>query len=384
MSTYVIDWNGDDAVSGDEIDLDSVNSISNGTGFDVNVTISTPAGGGGSGEEWDLATGIGDGDGELIASRVNDPTSTIVSFDTAMTDITFEIYDIDAGSTWDDMVQVYALDINGLPVATTISVTNTTSNHAVTSDGTTTTINTDGNDSGGVEGSGAADTVTVTIPGPVYGFVIVYDNGESVSYSGVVGIGPISFFDPTVHCFVRGTMIETDRGEIAIENLLVDDMVRTADNGFQPLRWIGSISVRAKGSKAPILFRKGAIGNRRDLLLSPSHRVVLQGWQSEVLFGNAELLAAAQSLVNDQTIIRQETDEYVEYFHILFDKHEIVFSEGAATESFHPSVAGTGAMAQETRAEIFSLFPELEHNINSYGPSARGTLHPQEAALLKL
>ncbi len=384
MSTYVIDWNGDDAVTGDEIDLDNVNSISNGTGYDVNVTISTPPGGTGPGEEWNLGTSIGDGDGELVASRVDDPTSTTVQFDTAMTDITFELYDIDAGSRWDDMVQVYALDINGNPIPATIRVTNDTANHAVTSDGTTTTINASGHDDPNVEGSGAADTVTVIIPGPVYGFVIVYDNGESVATSGVVGIGPVSFFDPTVYCFARGTMIETDRGEVAIEDLLADDMVRTADNGFQPLRWIGSTSVKAKGSKAPILFRKGTIGNTRDLLLSPSHRVLLQDWQSKVLFGTGEMLASAQSLVNDQTIVRQESDENVEYFHILFDKHEIVFSDGAATESFHPGDADTGALAHETRAEIYRLFPELEHNSNSYGPSVRSTLRPHEAALLSL
>lgn len=384
MSTYVIDWDGAAPGTADDVNLDGTTAISNGTGHDVNVTVSTPAGGTGYGEEWKLAPGTGGSDGELYAVGVDDPTMVSVEFDTAMTNITFEIYDIDSGDDWDDSIQVYALDINGNPVATSIVVTNTTSNHVVTSDGTTTTIDANGNVSPGVEGSGAPDTVTITIAGPVYGFVVVYDNGTSAPGSGVVGIGPVTFFDPTVWCFARGTMIETNRGEVAIEDLLAGDMVRTADSGFQPLRWIGSTSVKAKGSKAPILFRKGTIGNTRDLLLSPAHRVVLQDWQAEVLFGTGELLASAQSLVNDSTIVRQETGENVDYFHVLFDKHEIIFSEGAATESFHPGDVNAGALAQEARAEIFELFPELEHNQASYGPSARETLRPHEAALLKL
>ncbi len=384
MSTYVIDWNGASAGTADDINLDGTTAISNGTGFDVNVTVSTPAvPGGNAGEEWRLTTAIGDGDGELYAQGVNDPTMATISFETAMTDITFELYDIDSGTGWDDVVQVYALDIAGNPVATTITVGDTTVNHAVTTDGTTTTINANGNVSTAVEGSGAPDTVTVTIPGPVYGFVIVYDNGTSDPNSGVVGIGPITFFDPTIWCFARGTMIETKQGDVAIEDLMAGDLVRTADSGFQPLRWIGSTTVKAKGSKAPILFRKGAIGNTRDLLVSPAHRVVLQDWQSELLFGGSEFLASAQSLVNDNTIIRQEAED-MEYFHILFDRHEIVFSNGAPTESFHPGDADIGNMAQESRDEIYSLFPELQNSPRSYGPSARATLMPHEASLLSL
>jgi hypothetical protein len=182
---------------------------------------------------------------------------------------------------------------------------------------------------------------------------------------------------------VRGTLIETDRGEVAIEALMADDLVRTADNGFQPIRWVGSTTVKAKGSNAPILFRKGAIGNTRDLMLSPAHRVMLHGWQSELLFGVSEVLASAKSLVNDSTILRQNADS-VEYFHVLFDRHEIVFSDGVPTESFHPGEAETGILAQDARDEIYSLFPELAQNRLSYGPSARDTLSAHEVALLSV
>ena len=46
------------------------------------------------------------------------------------------------------------------------------------------------------------------------------------------------------------------------------------------------------------------------------------------------------------------------YFHFLCDQHEIVFAEGAATESFHP---GREIMGADTalRAELLALFPDL-------------------------
>ena len=394
MSTYVIDWNGTPDGSA-YINVDGTNTITNGTGHSVNVTVSTPPATNLTPntspppytpiEEWYIHDYIGTTDGELIAQYVNDPVTAIVSFDTAMTDITFELFDIDSGVGWDDSVQVFAIDANGVAIpGAVITITNADPiNHTVTTDGTVVTIDANGNAAATVDGSGAADTVTVTIAGPVFGFVVIYDNGANDPTSGVVGIGPVTFFDPTVWCFARGTMIDTSNGEVAIEDLKAGDMVRTADNGFRPLRWVGSTSVKATGSKAPILFRKGAIGNTQDLLVSPAHRVMLQDWQSEILFGTNELLASAQSLVNDSTIIRQEMEE-VEYFHILFDQHEIVFSNGAPTESFHPGDADVGTMAQESRDEIYSLFPELALDQESYGPSARATLRPQEAALLAL
>lgn len=407
MTTYVLDWNGNPDGSA-YINVDGVNSISNGTGHAVNVTVATPPAPNLTVdtspapytpiEQWYVHNYIGTTDGELVAQYVNDPVTTTISFDTAMTNLTFDIYDIDAGNGWDDLVTIYAIDINGNPTPATITITNSVGTaivpgtivapttdgvHTVGTDGTNTVIGANGNTAVAVGGAGDPDSVSVSIAGPVYGIVVIYDNGAAAPTSGVVGIGPITFFDPTVWCFARGTMIETDRGEVAIEALMADDMVRTADNGFRPLRWVGSTTVKATGSKAPILFRKGAIGNTQDLLVSPAHRVLLQDWQAEILFGTKELLASAQSLVNDHSIIRHEMEE-VEYFHILLDQHEIVFANGAPSESFHPGDADVGTMAQEARDEIFSLFPQLATDQDSYGPAARATLRPQEAALLAL
>ena len=136
------------------------------------------------------------------------------------------------------------------------------------------------------------------------------------------------------------------------------------------------------GDLAPILIRKGALGNDRDLRVSPQHRMLLQGWQAEMLFGEEEVLATAKSLVNDHSILRDEGGE-VEYFHILFDTHEIIYAEGAPSESFHPGEQGWKALDQATRNEILTLFPELaDGRFEDYGASARASLKLNEGQLL--
>ncbi len=155
-------------------------------------------------------------------------------------------------------------------------------------------------------------------------------NGVTYTYSQFSAVGNVNYADLTgqaVPCFTRGTLIKTDQGERPIEELAAGDMVLTMDHGYQPIRWIGSTKRAATGDLAPILIRKGALGNDRDLRVSPQHRMLLQGWQAELLFGELEVLATAKSLLNDHSILRDEGGE-VEYFHMLFDTHEIIWAEG--------------------------------------------------------
>ena len=183
-------------------------------------------------------------------------------------------------------------------------------------------------------------------------------------------------------CFTRGTLIKTDQGERPIEDLAAADMVLTMDHEYQPIRWIGSSKRAAKGDLAPILIRKGALGNDRDLRVSSQHRMLLQGWQAEMLFGEVEVLATAKSLLNDHSILRDEGGE-VEYFHMLFDRHEIIYAEGCLSESFHPGKQGWNALDRATRDEILTLFSQLaDGNFNDYGSAARMSLKHKEGKLL--
>ena len=198
-----------------------------------------------------------------------------------------------------------------------------------------------------------------------------------------VAANQLNVENTAVVCFVRGTRILTAEGERRIEELHPGDLVMTLDHGYQPIRWIGSSTVAGKGRFAPIVIEEGALGNTHRLAVSPQHRMLLSGWQAELLFDEAEVLVAAKMLINDRTI-RQEERAEVEYFHMLFDAHEIVLAEGAPSESFHPGHVGWGALAEAARQEILSLFPELEkQGFETYGPAARRSLTAAEARVAR-
>ena len=181
-------------------------------------------------------------------------------------------------------------------------------------------------------------------------------------------------------CFASGTAIATPSGERLIETLVAGDLVLTEDHGAQPIRWMGRRRVSGRGGFAPIRIRAGALGNTRDLLVSPQHRMLLSGWRAELLFGAPEVLAAACHLTNDATIRRSPCDA-VTYHHMMFDRHEIVTAEGCLSESFFPGDVSMSDMDAETRAEILALFPDLGGHPGTYSPTARTVLKQYEARL---
>lgn len=185
----------------------------------------------------------------------------------------------------------------------------------------------------------------------------------------------------SIPCFVAGTRIATPCGDVLVEDLRPDDLVLTQDDGPQALRWVGTRTVAAVGDFAPILIRAGTFGGHDDVMVSPLHRVLIRDSLSELLFGEAEVLIAAKDLVNDHSVIRRNGGE-VTYVHLMFDKHQVVFSDGLATESFLPGPQTVKSMEAEAVDEICAIFPELDpHTGDGYSPAARRMLKGYEATL---
>jgi len=185
-----------------------------------------------------------------------------------------------------------------------------------------------------------------------------------------------------VTCFLKGTLIETSLGPRPIEDLRQGDLIPTMDSGVQPIRWIASSHIENNPKVAPIRIQAGALGNTDDIYVSPQHRILLTGWRAELYLGEDEVLVPAIQLINDQTI-RQVPQDSFTYYHLLFDTHELIYAAGIASESFHPGEKAIGSMAEEARAELLAIFPELADVASSnYGPSARPTAKGFEAQVL--
>ncbi|MBU2941435.1 Hint domain-containing protein [Shimia thalassica] len=159
-------------------------------------------------------------------------------------------------------------------------------------------------------------------------------------------------------CFTAGTRIRARDGFKLVEDILPGDKIWTLDNGFQEVRWASCTKASGLDEFAPIQFSPGSIGNRRSLLVSPNHRILYATPQTELLFGSESVLIPAKYFLDLPGVMRLVVPE-IEYYHFMFDTHEIVESNECLTESFYPGEMALMGLKQETRSELLTLFPEL-------------------------
>jgi Ca2+-binding RTX toxin-like protein len=221
-----------------------------------------------------------------------------------------------------------------------------------------------------------------------------YDGTVDYYDSNRTHIGSSTFvnMETIIPCFTAGTLIATETGEMPVEALAVGDRIVTRDSGAQFVRWIG----RRRMTRAelallphlrPVRIRRGALGEgrpERDMVVSPNHRFLVASGRSALYFEESEVLVAAKHLVVLDGVEIADVDE-VEFVHVMFDRHEVILSDGVWTESFQPGDQTLSAMGKAQRSELLALFPDLRTpaGIEAYA-AARRSLKKHEAKLLVL
>jgi autotransporter passenger strand-loop-strand repeat protein len=131
-------------------------------------------------------------------------------------------------------------------------------------------------------------------------------------------------------CFVTGTRVQTEHGPRAVETLAVGERVITAAGAARPIRWIGTRALDCTRHPQPqtvwpVVVRRDAFGPAlpaRDLWLSPAHAVAWGG-----------VLMPVSLLQNGRTVLQVQRPR-VEYWHVELDSHDLLLTEGLATESY--------------------------------------------------
>jgi len=193
-----------------------------------------------------------------------------------------------------------------------------------------------------------------------------------------------------VICFTPGTRLQTPDGLRCIEELQEGDLIQTKDNGAQPIQWVGSRRMTgarlfAMPKLRPIRLTALALQHDRpdqDLLVSPEHRILVQGAVAHSLFNTPEVLVRAKDLINGDTITVDLSVREVTYVHVLLERHQVVWANGVETESFHPASAALSTLDADDRKRLLGEYPQLEFDPHTYGAFARRSLSASEAAIL--
>jgi len=177
--------------------------------------------------------------------------------------------------------------------------------------------------------------------------------------------GPLRLAGMVTGAFARGTRIALQDGrQLPVEALETGQQVITRDHGAQVLRWKGAVRLRAMGGFAPVKILPGVMGNPAALVVSPYHRLFLYRREARRVAGMAELLVQARHLVDGQQIIRVEGG-FIEYFSLVFDRHEVIYAEGVPCESLLVCPDTLTHLPAPLAEELRLAFPGLEQRLHT-------------------
>jgi len=230
---------------------------------------------------------------------------------------------------------------------------------------------------GGSGAGGAVTTADVVVTDDGSGnAVLTFPDGEQLVLTGVAPAdmtGHSNLFAAGIPCFTAGTLIDTNRGPCPVEQLRPGDLLRTADDGMQPAVWVGISHVPARALMAnprlrPVtLMRGGVLGLPHPITVSRQHRFLLRGSPA-----GAEVFLRANQLCRSapRQALAHCPHDGVTYVHVMLARHQVIFADGIATESFYPGPWSLRGLAAAPKAELLTLLPRL---------GALGGVHPRLA-----
>lgn len=189
-----------------------------------------------------------------------------------------------------------------------------------------------------------------------------------------------------VTCYLKGTLIATLRGRVAIEDLRTGDLVFTQDRGLQPVLWIGRTRVGLAGALQepriwPVQIAAGALGAgmpEQDLSVSPQHRMLVRSRIAERMFGVDEVFVAAKHLVGLPGITCEPVTEGFEYYHLLLADHAVIEANGVPSESLYTGEMALAAMGPTVAQAVAEKLHAVQRSVSAM-PLARRSLTRKEA-----
>lgn len=173
-------------------------------------------------------------------------------------------------------------------------------------------------------------------------------------------------------CFRGSTTIQMPKGGKPARDILVGDVVDTA-RGPKLVRWTGHRSVSADDiahneKLLPVKISSGSLGcglPLADLWVSRQHRIQVTSPICKRMFGCQNALVSAISLTALPGIYVDSSVHELDYVHILLDAHEILFAEGAPSESLLLGDEAEQALSTDALDEIHAIFGDLPGDIQA-------------------
>lgn len=184
----------------------------------------------------------------------------------------------------------------------------------------------------------------------------------TVSYNQHVAPA-LPMFEECATAFARGTLIQTVRGPVAIEDLIPGDYIETAV-GAEPVTWIGSTTyVPGHHDGSTSLKHLTRITAKTfsgmDVLAGPAARMVVRHPKLKALLGQEAVLAPVSDYIDGDHYLEVTPGGTVQMYHLMVSQHTTINVGGVEFETYHPGKAIGQNMSSKIRALFLSMFPNV-------------------------
>lgn len=185
----------------------------------------------------------------------------------------------------------------------------------------------------------------------------------------------VAAFEDSFGAIARGGLLKTDRGVVAIEDILPGDQVQTVTNGFQTVHWRGSIAmvpgVAGQDARMGKLIRVAAdaLGIGRpmpDLMLGPAARLYHRSPTLQRVTGHEAAFVPAVDFIDGVNIVEVTPQTPVQAFQLGFMQHERIVVNGVELDSHNPGARHELGLRGDMLGHYLSLFPHVER-IEDFG-----------------
>lgn len=182
-------------------------------------------------------------------------------------------------------------------------------------------------------------------------------------------------FEDSFASLARGALLKTDRGEVAVEDILPGDQVKTVTHGFQTVRWRGSMTLVPNAPQQNarmgrlVRIAADALGIGRpmpDLLLGPSARIYQKSPTLERVTGHTAAFVPATDMIDGVNIVEVQPQTPVQVFQLGFDAHERIAVNGVEVDSHNPGARHELGLRGDMLDLYLGLFPHVKR-IEDFG-----------------
>ncbi|WP_170339999.1 Hint domain-containing protein [Ruegeria arenilitoris] len=199
-------------------------------------------------------------------------------------------------------------------------------------------------------------------------------NGEVSQTRHIAPALPV--FEDAFCAFTRGSLVETEHGPVAIEDLMPGDTVLTQTGASEKVLWKGSVTLvpgreDSRGRTRPLTrIMADTFGMQKPLsgvIAGPAARLLATPAHLRHLGGGQPMLTPVAEFQDGMSVIETQPPTPVELFHICLERHAVINVDGLQFETYHPGVNAVRMMSHSLRSIYLNLFAHI-HSLHDFGP----------------